>query len=172
MAGRAQKREILELFSGYYAEATDDGTFFVRERGILKSPHEYSEVSVLTRHSYALTRAREPKVDILFSDLSWFLGAVEVGVLDYIGGDDEFALLLVFMEDGSIVMTDNGREIIYVRGYPLIALLENKLIAVYDPEPHGPYVRVYDMNGELISEGLLWDAQREALKKIAKRQRT
>jgi len=172
MYGFAHRRKTLELFGGYYAEATNDGTFFVRDRGILKSPHEYSAINVVTNRSYALFRAWEPKIDVLFADLSWFLGAVEVYVLGYIGGKNGFALLMVVTEDGTHVITDNGRDILYIQGFPRISIFGDRFLVVYDPEPPGPYAKVYNLKGELVSEGLLWEAQKEALSKSAKLQRT
>jgi hypothetical protein len=172
MMGFVHKRKTLTLFGGYYAEATNDGTFFVRENGLLKSPHEYSAINVATSRSYVLFRAWEPKVDILFSDLSWFLGAIEVYVLAHVGGKGGFALLMVVTEDGTHVMTDNGRDIIYVCGFPHISVFNDRFLVVYDPEPPGPYVKVYNLRGELVSEGLLWEARKEALAKSTKRQRS
>jgi hypothetical protein len=168
----AHKRKTLELFDGYCAEATNDGTFFVREKGILKSPHEYSAINVVTSRSYALFRAWEPKIDILFADLSWFLGAVEVYVLAHIGGKNGFALLMAVVGDGTHIITDDGRDILFIQGFPRISIFDDRFLVVYDPEPPGPYAKVYNLRGELVSEGLLWEAKKEALAKSAKRQRT
>jgi hypothetical protein len=37
-------------------------------------------------------------------------------------------------------------------------------VVVYDPEKRGPYVRIYTLLGELVAEGMLWEAQRKALR--------
>jgi len=172
MQGFAHRKKTLELFGGCYAESTEDGTFFVRERGILKSPHEYSAINVVSNRSYVLFRAWEPKVDILFSDLSWFLDAIEVYVLAYLGGRNSFALLMIITENSTHVITDDGRDILVIQGFPHISVFDERFLVVYDPEPPGPYVKVYNLRGELVSEGLLWEAKKEALAKSAKRQRT
>jgi hypothetical protein len=158
----SKKRERLPLFGGYYAEATEDGTFFVREKGILKSPHEYSAVDVLTRYSYALFRAREPKIDILFSDLSWFLGAVDAYEVAHFGGPNGISLIAAATEEGTKFFTDEGRELAFISGFPRITIFDDRFLVVYDPDPPGPYVKVYNFLGEPVSEGLLWEALRKA----------
>jgi hypothetical protein len=165
MANRLNKKQKrLELFGGYYAEATEDGTFHIRERGLLVSPHEYSAVDMITVCSYALFRAREPRIDLLFSDLSWFLGALEVYEVVHFGGKNGLAILAAARENGTYLLTDDGREIAFVPGFPRVGILDDRFLVVYDPEPPGPYVKVYNFRGDLVSEGLLWDAQEKALK--------
>jgi len=164
MAKRLSKKsEKLALFGGYYAEATEDGTFFVREKGILKSPYEYSALDMLTNYSYVFYRAHEPKVDILFPDLSWFLGAIEVYEVAQFGGDTGISILAALTNDGTNFFTDEGRELAFVPGFPRINIFDDRFIVVYDPDPPGPYVKVYNFQGDLVSEGLLWEAKRKAL---------
>jgi hypothetical protein len=157
------KRRKLALFGGYYAEATEDGTFFVREKGILKSPHEYSAIDMLTPNAYVLFRAHEPKIDILFPDLSWFLGAVEAYEVAHFGGSNGISLIAAVTEEGTKFFTDEGRELAFVQGFPRITIFDDRFLVVYDPDPPGPYVKVYNFLGEHVSEGLLWEAQRKAL---------
>jgi hypothetical protein len=160
----SNEAKSLELFGGYYAEPTDYGTFFVREKGILKSPYEYSAVDVLTPRTYLLYRAREPKLDILFADLSWFLGAVEAYEVARFGGRNGPSIIAAINEEGTHFFSDDGRDLASFRGYPHISIFDGRFFVVYDPEPPGPYVKVYNFLGELVSEGLLWEAQEKALK--------
>jgi hypothetical protein len=43
-------------------------------------------------------------------------------------------------------------------------VLDERFIIVFDPEKRGPYVRIYTLLGELVAEGMLWEAQRKALR--------
>jgi predicted small integral membrane protein len=159
----SKKNRRLDLFGRYYAEATEEGTFFVRENGLLKSPHEYSALDMLTNYCYVFYRAWEPKVDILFPDLSWFLGAVDVYEVAHFGGPNGISILAAVTEEGTRFFTDEGRELAFIPGFPRITIFDDRFLVVYDPEPPGPYVKVYNFLGDLVSEGLLWEAQSKAL---------
>jgi hypothetical protein len=159
----SKKHKRLDLFGGYYAEATEDGTFFIRENGILKTLHEYAALDMLTNYCYVFYRAHEPKVDILFPDLSWFLGAIEVYEVAHFGGETGISILAALTDEGTNFFTDEGRELAFVPGFPRINILDDRFIIVYDPDPPGPYVKVYNFLGDLVSEGLLWEAKRKAL---------
>ncbi len=159
----SKKNKRLDLFGRYYAEATEDGTFFIWENGILKSPHEYSALDMLTNYCYVFYRAHEPKVDILFPDLTWFLGAIEVYEAAHFGGEIGISILAALKEDGTHFFTDEGRELAFVPGFPRIDILDGRFFVVYDPKAPGPYVKVYNFFGEPVSEGLLWEAKRKAL---------
>ncbi len=159
------KREILPLFGDYYAEPTFYGTFVIKERGVLKSPHEYREVEVVSNCSYAFTRATEDKIDILFSDLSWLMGVIDVyEVIKFSGGGNAPSIIAAVHDDGTELLSDDGKPLMFIHGFPHYTILDEKFVVVFDPEKRGPYVRIYTFLGELVAEGELWEAQRRALR--------
>jgi hypothetical protein len=163
MLKRLKRR--LDLFKGYYADAEFDGTFTIKEKGILKSPHIYSAVELLTPHVYAFTRANEPKVDLLFSDLSWLMGLVDVyDVIQFSGGKNAPVVIAAVHDDGTELLLDDGRPLMFIHGFPHYTIHDERFVVVFDPDKRGPYVRVYTFLGELVTEGFLWDALSEASK--------
>jgi hypothetical protein len=159
------KKQTLKLFGDYYAEPTLDGTFVIKERGILKSPHEYSGIDIISTCSYAFTRAREDKIDILFYDLSWLMGVEDVyEVIKFGKSENAPAIIAVVHNDGVELMIDDGRPMMFIHGFPHYTVLDERFIVVFDPEKRGPYVRIYTLLGELVAEGNLWEAQRKALR--------
>jgi hypothetical protein len=156
---------ILKLFGDYYAEPTFDGKFVIKERGILKSPHEYIGIDILSPCSYAFTRAHDDKIDILFYDLSWLMGVEDVyEVIKFSGGANAPSIIAAVHDDGIELMTDDGRPLMFIHGFPHYTVLDERFIVVFDPERRGPYVRIYTLLGELVAEGNLWEAQRKALR--------
>jgi hypothetical protein len=157
-------RQILKLFGGYYAEPTFNGTFVVKEAGILKSPHEYVGIDIISPYSYAFTRASDGKVDILFYDLTWLMGVEDVyEVIKFGEGRNAPSVIAVVHDDGIELMTDDGKPLMFIHGFPHYIVLDERFIVVFDPEKRGPYVKIYTLLGELVAEGNLWEARREAL---------
>ena len=158
------KRQILKLFGDYYAEPTLDGTFVIKEKGILKSPHEYVDIDVISTCSYAFTRAHGDKIDILFYDLSWVMGVEDVyEVIKFDDAPNAPSVIAVVHDDGIELMTDDGRPLMFINGFPYYTVLDERFIVVFDPEKRGPYVRIYTLLGVPVAEGNLWEAQRRAL---------
>ena len=156
---------ILKLFGDYYAEPTFHGTFVIKENGILKSPHEYVGIDIISSCAYAFTRASEDKVDILFCDLTWLMGVEDVyEVLKFSGGENAPSIIAAVHDDGIELMIDDGRPLMFIHGFPYYTVLDERFIVVFDPEKRGPYVRIYTLLGELVAEGNLWEAQRKALR--------
>jgi len=154
----------LRLFGGYYAEPTLGGTFVIKEAGILKSPHEYAGIDVVSNYAYAFTRAYEDKIDILFHDLSWLMGVEDVyEVMKFGATPNAPSLIAVVHDDGIELMIDDGTPLMFIHGFPHYTVLDERFIIVFDPEKRGPYVRIYTLKGELVAEGNLWEAQRRAL---------
>jgi hypothetical protein len=159
------KKQTLKLFGDYYAEPTLDGTFVIKEAGVLKSPHEYVGIDIISPCSYAFTRAKSDKIDILFYDLSWLMGVEDVyEVIKFSGGDNAPSIIAAVHDDGIELMTDDGKPLMFIHGFPHYTVLDERFIVVFDPERRGPYVRVYTLLGELVAEGNLWEAQRKALR--------
>jgi hypothetical protein len=159
------KKQILKLFGDYYAEPTFDGTFVIKEKGILKSPHEYSEIDIVSPCSYAFTRAKDDKVDILFYDLSWLMGVEDVyEVIKFGDAPNAPSIIAVVHDDGIELMIDDGKPLMFINGFPHYTVLDERFIVVFDPERRGPYVRIYTLLGVLVAEGNLWEAQRKALR--------
>jgi len=159
------KKQILRLFKGYYAEPTFYGTFVIKEAGILKSPHEYSDIDMVSTCAYAFTRAHDDKIDILFSDLSWLMGVEDVyEVIKFSGGANAPSVIAVVHDDGIELMIDDGRPLMFIHGFPHYTTLDERFVIVFDPEKRGPYVRIYTFMGELVAEGQLRDAISKALR--------
>jgi hypothetical protein len=158
-----RKKKILGLFDSYYAEATPHGTFCIRENGILKSPHEYLIIEPLTNHVYSLTRASEHKVDLLFSDLTWLMGLEDAYAVTHLGGKDGIGVIAAVFDDGTQLMTDEGRTLMFIHGFPHYTIFDERFIVIYDPYKRGPYVRIYNLLGDFVAEGQLWEAQNKAL---------
>jgi len=162
---RKISNKSLRLFGDYYAEPTFHGTFVIKENGILKSPHEYIGIDIISTCSYAFTRANEDKVDILFCDLTWLMGVEDVyEVIKFKGGANAPSIIAVVHDDGIELMIDDGRPLMFIRGFPHYTILDERFVVVFDPEKRGPYVRIYTLLGELVAEGDLWEAQRRALR--------
>ncbi len=159
----SRKIKTLRLFGEYHAVPTPDGVFYVREGEILKSPHAYCIVEPLTNHVYALTRAGVPKVDLLFSDLTWLMGLEDAYAVAYYGGKNGPSIIAAVFDDGTQLMTDDGRNLMFIRGFPHYTIFDDRFIVVYDPYKRGPYVKVYNLLGDFIAEGPLWEAQSKAL---------
>jgi hypothetical protein len=160
---RPNKRKALQLFAEYYAVPTLDGVFYVREGDILKSPHAYYIVEPLTNHVYALTRAHDHKVDLLFSDLTWLMGLEDAYAVAHFGGKNGIGVIAAVFDDGTQLMTDEGRNLMFIHGFPRYTIFDERFIVIYDPYKRGPYVRVYNLLGDFVAEGQLWEAQAKAL---------
>jgi hypothetical protein len=63
---------------------------------------------------------------------------------------------------GTLVMDDWMDVRLFVSGYPRIDLVEEKFLVVYIPNESGARVRVYNLRGELLSEGDFWSAVDDA----------
>ncbi len=159
----SRKRKTLELFGGYRAVPAHDGVFYVREGEVLKSPHAYYIVEPLTNHVYALTRAKGFKVDLLFSDLTWLMGLEDAYAVAHYGDKNGLGIIAAVFDDGTQLMTDDGRNLMFIKGFPHYTIFDERFIVVYDPYKKGPYVKVYNLLGDFIAEGTLWEAQIKAL---------
>jgi hypothetical protein len=158
------KNRTLKLFGSYYAEPSYGGTFVIKENGILKSPHEYSDIEIVSVCCYAFTRAHQPKIDLLFSDLSWLMGVEDVyEVIKFGQAGNAPSIIAAVHDDGIELLLDDGRHLMFIHGFPYYTILDERFVVIYDPEKRGPYVRVYTLLGELVAEGNLWEAQRIAL---------
>jgi hypothetical protein len=159
------RKHTLKLFGEYYAESNFDGTFVIKEKGILKSPHEYSDIDVVSSCCYAFTRARENKIDLLFYDLTWLMGVEDVyEVIKFSGGENAPSIIAAVHDDGIELLLDDGRPLMFIHGFPYYSVLDERFIVIYDPEKRGPYVRIYTLLGELVAEGNLYEAQSRALR--------
>jgi len=157
-------KKALPLFAEYYAVPDLGGIFYVREGGILKSPHAYYLVEPLTNHVYAFTRVNGNKVDLLFSDLTWLMGLEDAYVVTHFGGKNGVGVIAAVFDDGTQLMTDEGRNLMFIRGFPYYTIFDERFIVIYDPYKRGPYVKIYNLLGDFVAEGLLWEAQAKALR--------
>ncbi len=113
------KKHRLDLFGGYYAEMNFDGTFSIKENGILKSPHVYIDIELISPHVFAFTRSKETKVDLLFSDFSWLMGVIDVyDVIQFSGGKNAPVVIAAVHDDGTELLLDDGRPLMFIHGFP------------------------------------------------------
>jgi hypothetical protein len=160
---RTSKKRSLRLFGEYYAVPTPDGVFYVREGDVLKSPHAYYFIEPLTNRVYSLARACDHKVDLLFSDLTWLMGLEDAYAITHFGGENGIGVIAAVFDDGTQLMTDDGHNLMFIRGFPHFTIFDERFIVIYDPYKRGPYVKIYNLLGDFVAEGPLWEAQTKAL---------
>jgi hypothetical protein len=158
---------LVRLFDDIYLEGTGKGTVIPYRGEKVISPYEYHYFWRLSPKSCALKRYGQGMVDIVFRSGHMFFGAYCVHEIGGIWREDENGYLIAIMiRHGTLVMDDSMNVRCFIPGYPRIAIIEDMFLVAYLHHKTVPRVRVYDLEGEFLAEGELWDAIDKARSKI------
>ncbi len=151
--------DVKVLFGDIVAEQTEKGTFVVKKDGRQMTPHEYRNFWPLTPDSYALKRNGQSLIDIVFRNGRVFFSAEYAYKVGTIRPEREGGhLIAIILAYGTLIVDDWMDVRLFVPGYPRIELVDGMFLVAYIPNRPGPQVRVYNLVGELLSEGELWGA--------------
>jgi hypothetical protein len=161
-------RYKVKLFAGIYAEETERQTLVVRREDGAVSPHEYAYYWYPTSSVVALRRVDGDKVDVLFASGQMLWNAYHAYELGVVGDNEEERLVAVMATSGTIILNEKGHYLFFASGYPRIEVLYGKFLVVYSADGIIPHAKLYDLDGNLITEGVVPKVVDEARKKIGK----
>jgi hypothetical protein len=158
----------VKLFVGIYAEETENQTLVVRREDGAVSPHEYAYYWYLTPSVVVLRRADGDRLDVLFASGQMLWNAYHAYELGTIGDDEEERLIAVLATSGTIILNEKGHYLFFTSGYPRIEVLDGRFLMVYSADSVIPYAKLYDLDGNLIAEGVVPAVVDEARKRVGK----
>jgi hypothetical protein len=156
----------LKIFGDTYVEETPNGTLKLYVGGSVISPYEYEYLWDLSPNARALRRHDDERVDVVFASGVMSFGAFYAQDIGAIGEDGDRHLIALLVASKTLIVDDTGHYIMFVAGYPFITTLYDRFLVVCQPNDIIPHVRIYDLDGKIVSEGLPLEARDEARKRL------
>jgi hypothetical protein len=159
---------VVKLFGDtIIAEQTKNGTYTVRKGDDLVSPYEYSMIRQLTPKCYRLFRYKADMHDLIFSNGGMQFGfqfTYELARMGRLKWDKSF--VGVMLPNGTGVYDDLGNFLIFIPGLFHISVADDTFLVSMLRVCAEPYVKVYTMWGEFLSEGFMGEALEKAREKV------
>jgi hypothetical protein len=160
---------VVKLFGDtIVAEQTGKGTYIVRNGEKVVSPYEYTEIRQLTPRCYRLFRPKANRHDLIFANgvmefgFQFVYELARIGKLEW----DNKSLVGIMFPNGTGILDDYGNFLAFIPGLYHISVADDKFLVALLMAGSEPYVKVYTMWGEFLSEGFLSEAIEKAKSKV------